>query len=375
VTAMDRRILVVDDDYSALRVIGYALKQEGYEVLTAAHGQAALRMAPDADLVILDIMMPDIDGYKICRRLRSNPETSDIPVIMLSAKAQVPDKLVGFEAGADDYVVKPVDPSELVARVTALLSRSRVSSPREARVISFIGVKGGVGTTTVAVNQAVAFGQLRAAVVLVDWRSSFGMICSLLGLVPKRTLADMVVADPKSGEDTGAAAYLTPFREGIAVLAGPLGFGLPRAVPKGLARSVIRQLKTMADYVLVDLPAEPSGMVRDMLEETNSIVLVSELEPLSLKSGAALVSSLTSWGLQWKTLGVVFVNRAWSENTMSATDAASALGVDLLTTLPPAAEMCYYATLQGKPVLLSQPDSLVSSTLSEFAVELRRKVL
>ena len=373
--ATDRRILVVDDDYSALRVIGYALKQEGYEVLTAAHGQAALRMAPDADLVILDIMMPDIDGYKICRRLRSNPETSDIPVIMLSAKAQVPDKLVGFEAGADDYVVKPVDPSELVARVNALLSRARVTSPREARVVSFLGVKGGVGTTTVAVNQAVAFGQSRAAVVLVDWRSSFGMTCSLLGLVPKRTLADMVVADPKAGDDTGAAAYLTPFREGIAVLAGPIGFGLPRAVPKGLARSVIKQLKTMADYVLVDLPAEPSTMVRDMLEETNSIVLVSELEPLSLKSGAALVSSLTSWGLQWKTTGVVFVNRAWSENTMSATDAASTLGVDLLTTLPPAPEVCYYAALQGKPVLLSQPDSLVATTLAEFAMELRRRVL
>jgi len=145
---MDKRILVVDDDYTALRVIGYALKQEGYEVLTAAHGQAALRMAPEADLVILDIMMPDIDGYKICRRLRTNPDTRQLPIIMLSAKAQVSDKLMGFEVGADDYVIKPVDPSELVARVGALLSRAKHAAPREAGVIAFIGVKGGVGTTS-----------------------------------------------------------------------------------------------------------------------------------------------------------------------------------------------------------------------------------
>jgi len=372
---MDRRVLVVDDDYTALRVIGYALKQEGYEVLTAAHGQAALRMAADADLVILDIMMPDIDGYKICRRLRSNPDTSDIPVIMLSAKAQVPDKLVGFEAGADDYVVKPVDPSELVARVGALLSRSRVSSSREGRVISFIGVKGGVGTTTVAVNQTVALGQQRSTVVLVDWRSSFGMTCPQLGLAPKRTLDDLVVADPKSGDDTGPAGYLTPFKEGVAVLAGPVGFGLPRSVPKGLARNVVKHLKTMVNFVVVDLPAEPSAMTRSMLEETNGIVLVSELEPASVKSGIAVVSSLASWGLQWKTLGVVFVNRAWSESRMSSAEAASQLGVDVLATLPPAAELCYYAALQAKPVILSQPDSLIATTFAELATHLRQTTL
>jgi len=99
------------------------------------------------------------------------------------------------------------------------------------------------------------------------------------------------------------------------------------------------------------------------------------LEPLSLRSGTAMVSSLGSWGLQWKILGVVFVNRAWSESTISTGDAASKLGIDVLATLPPAAEMCYYATVSEKPVLLSQPDSLISTSLSELATQLRQKVV
>jgi len=100
----------------------------------------------------------------------------------------------------------------------------------------------------------------------------------------------------------------------------------------------------------------------------------STSEPTSLRSGTAMVSALGSWGLLWKVMGVVFVNRAWSESTMSAGDAASKLGIDLLATLPPATEMCYYATMSGKPVLLSQPDSLISTLLSELATQLRQKV-
>lgn len=370
---MDKRVLVVDDDYAGLRMIGYALKQEGYEVLAVAHGQAALRMAPEVDLVILDIMMPDIDGYEICRRLRANPETSQLPVIMLSARAQVPDKLIGFQAGADDYVTKPVDPSELVARVGALLSRTRYAAPREADVIAFIGVKGGVGTTTVTVNQAVALGQQRNTVVVVDWRSSFGTVCVHLGLTPQRTLSDLLMAPPESEADCNPTAYLTPVREGIAVLAGPPGFGLPGPVPSGLARSIVRHLKGMANYVLVDLPPEPSPMVRSMLEESSGIVLVSDLDPVSLQSGAAVVESLGSWGFQWKVLGGVIVNRGWSESTMSAGNVASQLGVDILATLPPAGETCRYAILHGRPVLLSQPDSAISASMLELAAQLRRK--
>lgn len=120
------RVLIVDDDPAALRLIEYVFSRADYEVHMATNGAVALskvkKLRPD--LVILDVMMPDMSGLEVCERLRALPATAHLPIIMLSAKGQVEDKVDGFEAGADDYVSKPVDPPELLARARALLGRT-----------------------------------------------------------------------------------------------------------------------------------------------------------------------------------------------------------------------------------------------------------
>lgn len=147
---MAEKLLIVDDDVNALKLIGYTLYREGYEIVVAQSGQEALAKAQKEtpQLVILDIMMPGMDGYEVCRRLRATPQTAQVPVIMLTAKSQVEDKVAGFQAGADDYLTKPVIPAELVARVKALLLRSTYAAPARAKSIALIGAKGGVGVTT-----------------------------------------------------------------------------------------------------------------------------------------------------------------------------------------------------------------------------------
>lgn len=119
------RVLIVDDDPAALRMIEYIFDRADYEVYLAATGPEALSKAGEAkpDLVILDVMMPDVTGLEVCQRLRAQPALARLPIIMLSAKDQLEDKVNGFEAGADDYVSKPVDPQELLARAKALLHR------------------------------------------------------------------------------------------------------------------------------------------------------------------------------------------------------------------------------------------------------------
>ena len=127
---MSGKILIVDDDPNALRLIGYSLQVEGYETVTAENGSEAL-MAVEREhpsLIILDVMMPDMSGLEVCRRLRSNPRTAHLPILMLSAKGKVEDRVTGLKAGGDDYVSKPVDPTELVARVEALTLRAGGSS-------------------------------------------------------------------------------------------------------------------------------------------------------------------------------------------------------------------------------------------------------
>ncbi len=123
---MARKILVVDDEPVLVETIAYNLEQAGYQVLTAADGRSALEAArrETPDLVILDLMLPEMDGLEVCRQLRREHTTATIPIMMLTAKGDEIDKVVGLEVGADDYVTKPFGRRELLARVRALLRRA-----------------------------------------------------------------------------------------------------------------------------------------------------------------------------------------------------------------------------------------------------------
>jgi two-component system, OmpR family, alkaline phosphatase synthesis response regulator PhoP len=131
---MAQRILVVDDDTRIIRLVRAYLEQAGYAVLAAADGAAALRAirAERPDLVILDLMLPDRDGWEITRIVRADPHLARLPIIMLTARVEDTDRIVGLELGADDYVPKPFNPRELVARVRAVLRRasSETAPPR-----------------------------------------------------------------------------------------------------------------------------------------------------------------------------------------------------------------------------------------------------
>jgi diguanylate cyclase (GGDEF)-like protein len=120
-------VLVADDDEDIVRFVEINLRLEGFEVATATDGEEALRFACDIlpDLVLLDVMMPKIDGFEVCQRLRNDSKTKGISVIMLTAKSLSADKVVGLTAGADDYIIKPFDPMELIARVKSAMRRSK----------------------------------------------------------------------------------------------------------------------------------------------------------------------------------------------------------------------------------------------------------
>lgn len=121
------KILVVDDEPEAVELVEFNLSQAGFDVVSAADGAEALKKARSAmpSLVILDLMLPEIDGLEVCKMLRRDPATAALPIIMLTAKAAEIDRVLGLELGADDYVVKPFSPRELVLRVKNLLGRTR----------------------------------------------------------------------------------------------------------------------------------------------------------------------------------------------------------------------------------------------------------
>ncbi len=124
---MKEKILIVDDEKDIVRMLNYNLKKEGYRTIEAYDGEDALDLAAreHPDLIILDLMLPGVDGLEVCKQLKKESKTATIPIIMLTAKTQETDKVVGLELGADDYVSKPFSPKELIARIKAVLRRGR----------------------------------------------------------------------------------------------------------------------------------------------------------------------------------------------------------------------------------------------------------
>ena len=144
------KVLVIDDETNIIEFIKLGLGYEGFQVGSASDGPQGLAAAQrvDPDIVVLDLMLPGMDGLEVCRRLRTNPTTQDVPVLMLTAKDEVRDRVVGLETGADDYLVKPFDFVELLARIRAILRRQR-------------RVRGGESAADGNESQILQFGDLR----------------------------------------------------------------------------------------------------------------------------------------------------------------------------------------------------------------------
>lgn len=136
--AMSQRVLVVEDEGDLLEAVTFALKKEGLRPIRATNGEEALRLVKEErpDLVLLDLMLPGLDGLEVCRRLRSSEDTARIPIIMVTAKAEETDAVIGLGVGADDYIRKPFGLKELVARVRAVLRRSEEPQDPSPRVVT-----------------------------------------------------------------------------------------------------------------------------------------------------------------------------------------------------------------------------------------------
>jgi two-component system phosphate regulon response regulator PhoB len=135
------RILIIEDERPLVKVLAYNLQREGYEVTVAHDGQEGLRKAltNPPDLVLLDLMLPTLDGLEVCRELRANEHTRHVPILMLTAKAEETDQIVGFSMGADDYVTKPFSVKVLLQRIKAL--QRRIEGPGDTGVLEHLGVQ------------------------------------------------------------------------------------------------------------------------------------------------------------------------------------------------------------------------------------------
>lgn len=371
---MAERILIVDDDPNALRLIGYALQRQGYEVVVAQNGQEALAKAQSEkpNLIVLDVMMPAMDGYQVLRRLRADPDTARTPVILFTAKSQVDDKIAGFEAGADDYMAKPVTPAELIARVKALLLRASYTAPArpKANVIGFLGAKGGVGTTSVAINVAVALSQQDKEVALIECQPYAGTVARQMGLRPRRTLASLGQQEASAVDGTAVESCVTRHQTGIHVIPAPLGPATnTQPITPAHAEALIKHLDDLAKVVILDLGSQVSPTVRQLLERCDHVVFVTEAARISLHLTQTLLQNEQEalGTLSSALIHVVVVNRVRMAVALTRTDIEEMLDRELLAFFTPGPELFRQAALEGRPAILAQPEGLHANIFRELA--------
>jgi pilus assembly protein CpaE len=372
---MAEKILIVDDDEESLKLIELLLQRQGYDVVLAGTGQKALDCAQSEqpDLVILDIMMSAMDGYEVCRRLRHDPLTQRIPVIMFTAKTLVDDKVAGFEAGADDYLTKPTHPAELVSRVKTALARraaqQHVTAPR-ALVWGFLGAKGGVGTTTLAVNVAAAMAKTDA-VVLADFRPGQGTLGLSLGIARSNGVASLFSRQPRDITARAVEGELISHTSGLRLL---LSSGRPKEtllnIQPELVAAVVRHLRALQRIVVLDLGAGINHITAHVLPDVDHLTLAVEPNRVALALARDLIGEIAQIGLDQARISVVLANRVQTSAQVPWQEAEQILAHEITAIIAPAPELAFQAAEAGQPMVLFQPNSIVASQFNKLAEEI-----
>lgn len=366
------RVLLVDDQPGVLEMLGLFFDRAGFIVEKATDGKSALEKVNETqpDIIVLDVMMPGMSGIEVCKHLRSQPKTSQLPIIMLSAKGEVDDKLIGFEAGADDYVAKPVARQELLARANALLHRAQYTKIPTARVITFVGAKGGVGTTTVAINVAAALNADSKSVTLVELQSHPGTMIHHLNMALAQDLGDLLALDPSNLNWREVNRRVVQHASGLRLLTAPQD-AADFALSVEHARAIVDALTIRADYLILDVPIVAGEAIREVLEMTDLIVLVTEPEIVSVKAARAKLATLHDWSLSDRTR-IVILSRSPSASMMRRDEVEVELGLQpnsdtIIGVIPPAPEAFQQASQMGIPVIINKPHVLSSKALTEVA--------
>ena len=382
---MPEKILIVDDDLETLRLVGLMLQRQGFQVIAANNGGQALNLAHNElpDLIVLDVMMPDMDGFQVTRQLRSQSETSNVPILMFTAKSQVDDKVAGYEAGVDDYLTKPVHPVELVARIKALLTRGKgrqaTGMPEGAHTVGVMAPKGGLGVSSLVLNLALAYYQkIKTDLVAAETMPGHGSWGIELGFANQAGLSNLLRLKPTEISAALVERELIRTTYGIRLLmASSRKKDVELVASTSQMDLVIQQLQQIAPLVMLDLGTITLPMFDRILALCQELIVVTEPYPLTVQHTRLLLEELSERGFgKFRPVTLVIVNRVRADVQLSITQVQDQLGMPIAQVIQPSPEQAFQAGLRNVPLIMLQPDGLVAQQyyrLAEFIAQRLKK--
>jgi len=370
-------VLVIEDDESYSQLLYQVLTRRGYTTVVKNDPHQALNWlrVPGnlPDLVITDLMMPGMTGHEVLRQLRADPLTAKLPVIMLTAKGEITDKVAGYEAGADDYLVKPVHPVDLDLRIKALLARvqgaPRVTATSTATVIVVFSLRGGVGVTSLAVNLAVALTFLwRSRMAVLDLALTNAHCGLLLNLKPRHSIADLVDWKGTAVEPEVLERLLLDHDVGVRLLAAPPDPVIAEKITPAVIDRAWPFLRANHRFLVVDAGSQLSEVAVTALERAHSIVLPVTPELGSLKAFTEVMRVFDQLGYALERVKPV-LNLALGQEGLPQKTIESVLGRPLAAVVP--YERGFVRAINaGRPLLLNDPKSPASLVIASLAYRL-----
>jgi pilus assembly protein CpaE len=372
-------ILVVDDDEMIVQMMGIMLRRLEYRPTLMTSAKAALKWlrqpANFPDLILSDVMMPEISGHDFIKQVRADPNLARLPIILLTANDEMEDKIAGFQAGADDYLTKPVNPTELELRIKALLARAGASTaaakPRqEASVISVFSLRGGVGTSSVAVNLAAALAAMwKQDIPLIDLALKNGHCALMLNVRPKNSLVNFSGWDSPTVDAENIEHLFVRHETGIKLLPAPVSPAEAELVTPDIIDLVWPTLRASYPLMVVDAGSQLLEPALTVLDRSQYIVLLLAPELAALKDTVETIRIFKQLGYDSARILPV-INHIFPDGGIPKKNIEAALKLDVFDEIPSDRPAFVKAINTGRPLVATNPTAPVSAAIAALAYKL-----
>jgi pilus assembly protein CpaE len=372
------RVLLIDDEQFYFKLIRKTLGEAEYNLEYAKSGPEGLAKIPgfDPDMLIVDLKLPEMDGFEILDRLRRDPKYSHMPVIVITAKDELSEKLKAFELGADDYLVKPFQPEELVARMGILARRGKAmkivrdmetGKKSTATVITVHSLRGGVGCSSIVVNLGLAFYKLWGQqTLLIDGVLTAGQVALMLDAKPGPTWENLVGVDPENFDDAVATEMMVAHKSGIRYIASPRYPIAADTFTNDTLHQLMEKIKAHNEFVIIDTSHDFSDMTIQMLSMSSLILLVMAPEMASLRTTLSALEIYDRLGIPLDKVKIALNNNS-SSPAIKQAQLEKVLKRNIDFVLPYEAGEVNRALNFGQPFILNNPDLQICLNLEKMA--------
>jgi DNA-binding response OmpR family regulator len=379
---MSRKILIVDDDVDTLRLVGMMLENEGFKIIAAKNGKRGIELARSEapDLIILDIMMPELDGYAVTSQLRTDLDTRGIPILIFTAKTGLDDKMLGIELGADAYLTKPISTRELLSSVNQLLSPQGEDeqvepAPIPEGVFAVMAAKGGMGVSTIALNLGVSINkQSEQKVIVADFRPGQGSLALELGFDREASSNSLLEIAPARINSQLVEDNIVEHGSGISLLlSSPQLRDAEYATRIDNFTIIANLLPQFATYTIFDLPPGMNTINQEVLPFCSEVVVIVEPSIQSVRQTQDLLEEISGLDIQKEQIRLVIFNRIHSSLQLSFGQVEEELDLPIVSAFSPNRELVNQASLEKTPFIALKPEGLTAQQINQLTTSLLTK--